>query len=92
MYVTLEPCAMCAGALVLARLDALVYGAEDPKTGAVRSLYRICEDDRLNHRVAVTGGVLADECGDLLREFFRGRRNQQNCASRGQTPESPAPA
>jgi len=75
MYVTLEPCAMCAGALVLARMDALVYGAEDPKTGAVRSLYQICEDDRLNHRLDVTGGVLGDECGEILREFFRGRRD-----------------
>jgi len=75
MYVTLEPCAMCAGALVLSRIDAVVYGAEDPKAGAVRSLYRICDDERLNHRLQVTGGLLADECGELLREFFRKKRN-----------------
>ena len=78
MYVTLEPCAMCAGALVLARLDRLVYGAEDPKTGAVRSLYRLCDDERLNHRVEVTRGVLADPCGQTLRDFFRARRGEPN--------------
>ncbi len=74
MYVTLEPCVMCAGALVLARLERLVYGAADPKAGACASLYRILEDERLNHRVPVLAGVLAGECGDLLREFFRARR------------------
>ena len=74
MYVTLEPCVMCAGALVLSRVDALVYGATDPKAGAVESLYHICEDARLNHRVKAVGGVLAEECGDALREFFRRRR------------------
>lgn len=74
MFVTLEPCVMCAGALVLARIDRLVYGAVDPKAGACVSLYRIPEDERLNHRVSVAGGVLAAECGELLREFFRGRR------------------
>jgi tRNA(adenine34) deaminase len=74
MYVTLEPCVMCAGALVLARLERLVYGAADPKAGACVSLYRILEDERLNHRVPVLAGVLAGECGDLLREFFRARR------------------
>ncbi len=74
MFVTLEPCVMCAGALVLARIDRLVYGATDPKAGACVSLYRIPEDERLNHRIAVVGGVLAAECGELLREFFRGRR------------------
>jgi len=75
LYVTLEPCVMCAGALVLARLDRLVYGASDPKAGACESLYRIPEDERLNHRIPVTPGVLAEECGDLLREFFRAKRN-----------------
>ena len=74
VFVTLEPCAMCAGALVLARAERLVYGAQDPKAGAVRSLYQICEDPRLNHRLLVAEGVLAGECGDLLREFFRLRR------------------
>jgi len=75
IYVTLEPCPMCAGALVLARLDRLVYGCDDPKTGAVRSLYNIVQDERLNHRVEVTSGVLADECGALLSDFFRQRRS-----------------
>jgi tRNA(adenine34) deaminase len=74
IYVTLEPCPMCAGALVHARVDALVYGCDDPKTGAVRSLYAICEDGRLNHRLQVEGGVLAEECGQLLRDFFAGLR------------------
>jgi len=74
VYVTLEPCAMCAGALVLARVGRLVYGADDPKAGAVRSLYRLVEDERLNHRVQVTPGILAEECGEVLREFFRRRR------------------
>ena len=74
MFVTLEPCVMCAGALVLARIGRLVYGADDPKAGACVSLYRIPEDERLNHRIAVVGGLLAAECGELLREFFRGRR------------------
>ena len=74
LYVTLEPCAMCAGAAVLARLPALVYGAPDPKAGAVGSLYDICRDDRLNHQVEVTGGVAADESARLLRRFFKARR------------------
>jgi len=74
MYVTLEPCCMCAGALVLARIDRLVYGCDDPKTGAVKSLYNIVQDVRLNHRVEVTSGTLADECGALLTEFFQKRR------------------
>ena len=74
LYVTLEPCVMCAGALVLSRCETLVYGADDPKAGAVASLYRICEDPRLNHRLKVIGGVLEDECGEVLRTFFRERR------------------
>jgi len=74
MFVTLEPCVMCAGALVLARMGRLVYGATDPKAGACVSLYRIPEDERLNHRIPVVGGVLAGECGELLKEFFRSRR------------------
>lgn len=76
LYVTLEPCAMCAGAMVLARIDRLVYGAEDPKAGAVRSLYQLLGDERLNHRVPSVGGVLADESGGLLRDFFRRRRQE----------------
>ncbi len=74
VYVTLEPCPMCAGALVLARVDRLVYGCDDPKTGAVRSLYNIVQDDRLNHRIAVTPGVMADACSTQLRDFFQRRR------------------
>jgi tRNA(adenine34) deaminase len=74
LTVTLEPCAMCAGAAVLARLDRVVFGAADPKAGFAGSLGNLLEDPRLNHTVAFTGGVLADECGDLLRSFFRERR------------------
>jgi tRNA(adenine34) deaminase len=65
---------MCAGALVLARIDRLVYGCDDLKTGAVKSLYNIVQDGRLNHRLEVTSGVLADECGQILQEFFEKRR------------------
>jgi tRNA(adenine34) deaminase len=74
LYVTLEPCAMCAGAAVLARVDRLVYGAPDPKAGFAGSLGDLVRDPRLNHRVEVTVGVLAEECGALLREFFARRR------------------
>jgi tRNA(adenine34) deaminase len=74
LVVTLEPCAMCAGALVLARVDRLVYGASDPKAGAVGSLLDLSSDPRLNHRFPVERGLLADECGEQLRAFFRSRR------------------
>lgn len=74
MYVTLEPCAMCAGAIVLARVDRMVFGARDPKAGFAGSLGNLLQDERLNHRVDLTGGVLEDECGELLRVFFRDRR------------------
>ena len=74
LYVTLEPCAMCAGAMVLARLDRLVYAAADPKAGMAGSLANITQDPRLNHRVDITAGVFADEAGALLRDFFRARR------------------
>ncbi len=74
LYVTLEPCAMCAGAIVLARLDKLVYGAADPKTGACGSLRDIVRDARLNHQVDVMGGVLEGACSALLRQFFQARR------------------
>lgn len=76
LYVTLEPCVMCAGASVLARVDRVVYGARDPKAGAVESLYQILSDERLNHRPEITGGVLAEECGEILSQFFRGRRQK----------------
>lgn len=74
LYVTLEPCAMCAGATVLSRIDRLVYAAADPKAGMAGSLASIPEDDRLNHRVEITAGVLAEEAGAMLRDFFRARR------------------
>ncbi len=74
LVVTLEPCTMCAGALVLARVQQLVFGAYDPKAGAVASLWDVVRDRRLNHRVEVMGGILADECGALLSEFFGERR------------------
>jgi tRNA(adenine34) deaminase len=74
MYATLEPCPMCAGALVNARVDRLVYGVADPKAGAVDTLFDVVRDARLNHRIAVTSAVLAEECGAVLREFFRERR------------------
>ena len=74
IYVTLEPCPMCAGALVLARMDRLVYGCDDPKTGAVKSLYNITSDERLNHRLEVTTSVLTDECSAQLSSFFQKRR------------------
>ena len=78
IYVTLEPCPMCAGALVLARIERLVYGCDDPKTGAIKSLYNIVTDERLNHIIDVTSGVLAEECSGLLQHFFRRRRIENN--------------
>lgn len=74
LYVTLEPCVMCAGALVNARIGRVVYGATDPKAGAVASLYEVCADERLNHRPPVEHGVLAEDCGALLKAFFAARR------------------
>jgi tRNA(adenine34) deaminase len=74
LVVTLEPCTMCAGAAVLARVDRIVFGAFDPKAGAVGSLWDVVRDPRLNHRPEVVAGVLADECGDVLRAFFTGHR------------------
>ena len=74
LYVTVEPCAMCAGAAVLARLDRLVYGCDDPKAGAVRTLFRLADDPRLNHRISVTGGVLAEDCAACVRDFFQKKR------------------
>lgn len=74
LYVTLEPCPMCAGAMIHARVARLVFGAADPRTGAAGTVFNLLQSEHLNHRVAVTGGVLAEECGLLLREFFRTRR------------------
>jgi tRNA(adenine34) deaminase len=74
VVVTLEPCPMCAGALVAARVARLVYGASDPRAGACGTLYNLCADPRLNHELTVAGGVRADDCGALLTSFFSGRR------------------
>ncbi len=74
IYVTLEPCPMCAGAMVQARIDRLVFGATDPKGGAAGTLYDLVRDQRLNHRLEVTGGIMEKECADLLQQFFRERR------------------
>ena len=76
LYITLEPCTMCAGAIIHARIGRVVYGAVDPKTGAVESLSTVLSDERLNHQPEVTSGVLADECGRLLKGFFRERRRR----------------
>lgn len=78
LVVTLEPCPMCAGAIVNARIPRLVFGCPDPKAGAVETLYRICTDERLNHRVQVAGGVLSETCAALLRDFFRVKRDRDN--------------
>jgi len=80
MYVTLEPCCMCAGALVLSKIDRLVYGCDDPKTGACGSLYNIVQDERLNHRLEVTSGVLRNEYHKLLQDFFRKKRLEKTAS------------
>jgi len=85
LYVTLEPCAMCAGALVNSRVDRLVFGAQDPKAGFCGSLGNLVQDERLNHRLEVVAGVGAEECGELLRRFFRRLRN-------GSADPGPVPA
>jgi tRNA(adenine34) deaminase len=88
LYVTLEPCAMCAGAVVLSRVARLVYGAVDPKAGACESLYRLASDPRLNHRPEITAGVLAADCGEFLTEFFQERRRFRKLG--GVEPPTPA--
>ena len=75
LYVTLEPCAMCASALVQARIARLVFGASDPRVGAAGSVFHLTNEPRFNHQVSVSSGVLADECEQVLRDFFRARRN-----------------
>jgi tRNA(adenine34) deaminase len=76
VYSTIEPCAMCAGALVQARVKRLVYGARDERFGAVETRFRICDSDSLNHRMEITSGVLEEECRHIMQEFFRARRGQ----------------
>ena len=83
MYVTLEPCAMCAGAIVLARVKRLVYGARDPKAGACGSVMSVIDNPRLNHRVSVESGALAEECGALLSEFFERKRRDARAVESG---------
>ena len=78
LYVTLEPCPMCAGAMVQARLKRVIFGCHDPKAGACSSLYRITSDPRLNHRVSVSGGILENDCRAILNRFFRTRRSRSN--------------
>lgn len=78
LYVTLEPCPMCAGAIVLARIPTIVFGCYDPKMGACGTLYSITEDERLNHRVHTIGGVRDAECGELIKEFFRKKRKRSS--------------
>ena len=77
LYVTLEPCAMCAGALIQARVKSVVYGAHDPKGGALKSLYHLGQDPRLNHQIEVLGGVLEDDCSKVLKQFFKLKRGQK---------------
>lgn len=74
LYVTLEPCAMCMGAIIQARIDHLIFGAYDPRAGAVKSVFSIAEETRLNHQVNWQGGVMAEECGQILQSFFRAKR------------------
>jgi tRNA(adenine34) deaminase len=89
IYVTLEPCIMCAGAIVQARMRRLIFGCVDPKAGAVESLYRLCEDQRLNHRLLVVGGVLAEESASLLADFFATLRRQKRDIRKAERWPSP---
>ncbi len=77
VYVTIEPCSMCAGALVLARVKRIIYGAKDPKTGACGSVFNIANAKKLNHKIKVTGGVISKDCGLLLTEFFKKKRKKK---------------
>jgi tRNA(adenine34) deaminase len=90
LYVTLEPCIMCVGAIVQARISRLVFGCLDPKGGAVESLYQICDDFRLNHRVPVAGGILAEECSMILQNFFSHLRDRKRNRTKAERWPSPA--
>jgi tRNA(adenine34) deaminase len=83
VYSTIEPCVMCAGALIQARVSRLVFGARDERAGAVESRFRVCDTDFLNHRIEVTAGVLEAECRELMQEFFRARRENQRMKTEG---------
>ena len=83
VYSTIEPCVMCAGALIQARVKRLVYGARDERAGAVESRFRVCDTDFLNHRIEVTAGVLEQECRELMQDFFRARRDEKMKAEGG---------
>ena len=87
LYVTLEPCLMCAGAILQGRLRRVIFGCLDPKAGALISLYRLCDDRRLNHQVPVTTGVLAEECATVLSEFFNSLREQKRITKCGEAAE-----
>ena len=89
IYVTLEPCIMCVGAILQARMRRLVFGCLDPKAGAVESLYRLCEDQRLNHQLPATGGVLASEAGAMLAEFFQRLRERKRHTQKAERWPSP---
>ena len=89
LYVTLEPCLMCVGAMIHARIKRLVFGAFDPKTGAVSSVFPLLSDPRHNHRITVTGGIMETACADLLRDFFRSRRQLQTLAKPASEHSSP---
>ncbi len=90
LFVTLEPCPMCAGALVAARVGRVVFGASDPRAGACGTLYNLCADPRLNHELEVTGGVAAAECGVLLSSFFAEKRADRSAAGPPTAPDGPA--
>jgi len=83
VYSTLEPCVMCAGALIQARVSRLVYGARDERAGAVQSRFRVCDTDFLNHRIDITAGMLEEECREIMQEFFRTRRGNQRMKAEG---------
>ena len=90
LAVTLEPCPMCAGAMVNARLDRVIYGATDPKAGACETLYQIPVDRRLNHEVEMIGGVMAERCGQLLKDFFRNKRRAKKAQGCNHSPKRSA--
>lgn len=89
MYVTLEPCPMCAGAILNARIPKVVFGASDPKGGAVTSVFKLLSDARMNHRSEITHGIMAERCGEILGRFFRSRRNGNHGKSAGTTEGNP---